>query len=1785
MNDPSFETNSKSKGKSIDEADTCRICRGEGSKEEPLFYPCKCSGSIKFVHQACLMEWLSHSQKKHCELCKTSFRFTKLYDPKMPSSVPVPVFLRQAMVHTLKSLVTWARWHLVAFVWLGWVPWCMRTVWRGLFWIGDGGWVDWQEMERQSSSTTQRQLEELASVNATLAGRELPLTTNATPQDFVSWIFKVATPSSPVSQTLNFTAGDPTLYKLAKRLFHGIIYHNSVGIASTNSTLPNPAKGHGSSQRSPSWLSEMRFLQSLTPWTTINNLVIDVFEGQIITLFVCVAFILIFLIREWVVQQQPGINMVAAANALVPAERRRDPVEQEGAQLHEQRARALARDLPPAEDSVVERQDDTTRPSNPTTRARSRSMPISTTGEDKTIGNRPAPGELSMRGAVEVDANESIFGPFHPAIEAIDSTAEAGPSSPGQRPSLPTRDALAKATEIQRTLEEGSGSSSRDWPALDVFMDLWKRGNNNPSDVLKIINEEGRRKELSWIVSVMEKVEKAQMERSVGDEDSTLNSSVNKVDEDPSGEHHSDASNESWQDVPGPLDQSSFDLLGTVQENAKPKRKSKEIPVPPIESPSLLPTGNPSDLESENLANDERIDKGKAKEMLDPITLPTHATSNIDDEINKQMTNIVDEHQIDDIARTITLHMAEDLNPNQGVVSRKNTKSFASLDFPKSQLGEKSSFVNDSVSKVALAALDKSEGPNAVGQKPSPPVDTDTQAGLDNSQSSRAPQQNRQAVGPSEVQDVVNAPQDLSENVMDWLWGGITEVATPATDRGEDDERVVDNVANEAPFVPMVNGQLMIEDGNAIENAGQDPEVVRAAAEAGLNLNEQEVVEDGEDLEGIMELIGMQGPLAGLVQNGMFSAVLISMTVFFGIWVPYVTGKVFLVLLANPISLLIKLPLRWASIFADVTIDTCVFITACVIYWVDTFRRLLSTPLGWMVPFIARMNESKLVAEKARTFAQNALERLAKLFVASGDSLSDSDVPIFSIVAHESLRTIEDHLKDTMKFMMGIMIAFCERLSSNGFNATSAFKSTRHAILVLAHGFTASITQRVQQILMIVPAISRINPLRINLDIPQRAHPLDYSLAQWNTKDRIFAIILGYLAFSIIGALYLKAKATLREGRNGEKLEGAAAEALLQAGGVMKVILIISIEMIVFPLYCGLLLDVALLPLFENASTTSRLQFAINSPSTSLFVHWFVGTCYMFHFALFVAMCRKIMRSGVLCKRTLFHENGMIANAIDFIRDPDDPTFHPVRDVLERNVSTQLRKIAFSALVYGALVIVCLGGVIWGISLTIRDVFPIHWSSNEPILEFPVDLLVYNFLMPVAVRFFRPSKGLRKMYGWWFKKCARMLRLTEFLFKERKEDEEGHHVNLSVWRLLFGNRGQPGQPEQSTSEDSQHDLTGNYSKDQLVPDGTYVRAPASDQVRIPKGTPTFLEVDKDNHRVDGLPDASNGSHGYENPMFSKVYIPPLFRLRISAFILLIWIFAATTGVGFTVVPLIFGRYVFAKLIPNHLRMNDVYAFSIGIYLLGGPVYLVIQYFDMIANFTRNLRQSMQSSNSTYASTARKVMDCSLKYLLHTFRLLYFYTSFSLLLPSLFALFMELYLVIPLHTYFSASATDVAERHTIHFIQDWTLGVLYVKTVGRLILWYSASRPARALRALVAPPHGWLNPDIRLATRAFIFPTTAIMGIALIAPVGLGLLANKTLFAGQDELIRAVVYRYSYPAVLGGALMVLFAIRVAKAVEGWRLRVRDEVYLIGERLHNFGEKRGKVSRGRRIRTGP
>lgn len=53
--------------------DICRICHCEADIGNPLLSPCYCSGSLKYVHQTCLQQWLAASDTRACELCKFNF--------------------------------------------------------------------------------------------------------------------------------------------------------------------------------------------------------------------------------------------------------------------------------------------------------------------------------------------------------------------------------------------------------------------------------------------------------------------------------------------------------------------------------------------------------------------------------------------------------------------------------------------------------------------------------------------------------------------------------------------------------------------------------------------------------------------------------------------------------------------------------------------------------------------------------------------------------------------------------------------------------------------------------------------------------------------------------------------------------------------------------------------------------------------------------------------------------------------------------------------------------------------------------------------------------------------------------------------------------------------------------------------------------------------------------------------------------------------------------------------------------------------------------------------------------------------------------------------------------------------------------------------------------------------------------------------------------------------------------------------------------------------------------
>ena len=93
----------------------CRVCQLslEDEPEKRLFYPCRCSGSIKYVHEDCLAQWLrvKKSQKDACEVCGALFEWHTVYRKGAPRRLPALVFARLALARLLRPLV--ALWRLL----------------------------------------------------------------------------------------------------------------------------------------------------------------------------------------------------------------------------------------------------------------------------------------------------------------------------------------------------------------------------------------------------------------------------------------------------------------------------------------------------------------------------------------------------------------------------------------------------------------------------------------------------------------------------------------------------------------------------------------------------------------------------------------------------------------------------------------------------------------------------------------------------------------------------------------------------------------------------------------------------------------------------------------------------------------------------------------------------------------------------------------------------------------------------------------------------------------------------------------------------------------------------------------------------------------------------------------------------------------------------------------------------------------------------------------------------------------------------------------------------------------------------------------------------------------------------------------------------------------------------------------------------------------------------------------------------------------------------------------
>ena len=130
--DPQATPAGGNSGSESDDERICRVCRCDDA-DEPLFSPCLCRGSISYVHQDCLLQWLQVSGKKACELCAYPYRFSPLYSSDKPQRLTLVEFVQIACWKFLQEIPRLTRYVVVSAVWLVAVPFC--TCWIFRLWM------------------------------------------------------------------------------------------------------------------------------------------------------------------------------------------------------------------------------------------------------------------------------------------------------------------------------------------------------------------------------------------------------------------------------------------------------------------------------------------------------------------------------------------------------------------------------------------------------------------------------------------------------------------------------------------------------------------------------------------------------------------------------------------------------------------------------------------------------------------------------------------------------------------------------------------------------------------------------------------------------------------------------------------------------------------------------------------------------------------------------------------------------------------------------------------------------------------------------------------------------------------------------------------------------------------------------------------------------------------------------------------------------------------------------------------------------------------------------------------------------------------------------------------------------------------------------------------------------------------------------------------------------------------------------------------------------------------
>ncbi|KAI8611743.1 hypothetical protein BC830DRAFT_1171635 [Chytriomyces sp. MP71] len=1836
----------------------CRVCRGPGTAENALYHPCKCAGSMKYVHQewlgchggaaegtkpedglgafadsqsfailcACwggeagkggvrsyylhtdvvlttpllhsLEEWLSHSRKKHCEICNHKFNFTPIYNPHAPPAISLNFFTSVLLRRAWTTAKLYLRILLAGTVWLVLLPYATVWIWR--FWFDPSSVFAARGASEQSLLQQKGTFENLSSPSHG-AWENASLTSEA------SHLILVPSYWTPI---LNFTLEYLLHVASLLGITNGTLFHelhgqyltmqrgNASAKADADTLTEIGLKGVGMANETDNVMGVMldsQFQNGMGPvvdWIPVmKTFFMDVFEGQIILSVLIIVAIALLCIKEYVVLNTP-VN--ADGIPINP------PDADEPLDLGFAFGGGLNDDPPPPPPApprrAPRRQVARANPPAPIPRPRLNPAVPAPLPPVQVPGQFPRTNTAALQRAHQANFERALRDPELPP-EALPLLFEAAIANAQTEPERVAVAAAADAALVSaRVHEESLRAEARTYKeeAVETLQEAVSASG---------IGEDGA----GAIVQAFEaEVEGLDVEH--------IQRALQAVLKDLKGF--------------GKKRRGSRPEVASVIDSPRVLRSGRVIGGPSTSAPLKAAADHDGKrVESEN--NEEN----RADDYINPVYSRQYVTRPSAPADGSAPRRISPRLNISKGERRGSMKDLALSPPEVGSTSTSGASPFSLTDatplFGGGSLpgatGDATDFVTlvtgTSTSTAAFGVSDgtsSSAAPNFGRFNDGPDSADELEVGGSSSSGKR-----KERTDDTEILDQGSPllhgnefSANLRSTMHDHAFGGRDEDIEGEGGLGlrqrrprpffdvDEHAAVVDRLGDN-PFhipgdIPRLQRRVRPEDLaqllNNQENANNRPawpdmpppqpaaqqpaprerpprpprpprqrqqppqqDLLNFNDAFNLNVN-VELGPDGiaadvqaqGDINAFMELVGIQGPLDMLVQNFGIAVFIVFAALGGGLWVPFVLGRGILWLFCDVYAPFVGGALSQGTevlqTFTDPLLDPVVDWLVEVVKW----SGLVAAVRNGNYSIVNQLTGVNVTEDSGLTMMVNAS-------VVDNSTERKVDGGVFSPLLEKVLHDVDGDFSKTPRAGLDVLT-----VSISGVNATGTNETVLH---------------KAKEVL------------------PQRLSFI---------SDRVANILVGY--FTIIFVVYHHARRTGRlRHPYVQTLKRMMLKGIRFLYMAFKFSFFITIELGMFPTFCGILIDICTLSVFgPNATIESRIEFYHTYPWSSYFLHWLAGTTFMFQFASYVQSVRKIVRPGVVW----------------FIRDPEDPQFHPMQDILEKPALTQLRKLAVGACMYAIVVVSTMGGFVglvqavqsfFGAQSGPAKIWPLKWEFSEPLSEFPIDLLMFHFLVPAVFSWIRPTDMVVEGLRLYYKFAARRLRITQFIFGERQRDEENGEVGDEPIIVRTFNQTMDEAPDASTME-------------AIAPGARatpYLRVPNHDRIPLKPNQKVMVPISQFGPLVGREGETEEDIRAN----WTRVYVPEMLRIRLMVLLIFQWLFGLLVSSGLLVGPLYLGRVFFVelqeyftdplrpvdgldvaselvsenaplfrpapspfrrlRLHPLHptgaatrssmrqdLPIHDVFSLAVGMLVCIGVVALLLWVQKTIHKVSEFVKLKLTVGNESisikvwglFVYFSEWSREKCVKYVSIASKVLFVAFWAVIVIPMLFGLLFEVYIIVPF-------VGDKLQTRVFFLLQDWALGAIYTKVVHSIVM----NAPDTEFRRILVTCRdqirqgGFERLHIRDLSLKVLFPIVMIASGLLFLPAG-AVLFLEYLQSDEvlDETASETVGRLLLPGVFGLFVLYEVAKNGRKAIKGWMDEVRDEHFLVGRRLRNLGD---------------